>query len=339
MATTIYDVARHAGVSPRTVSNVVNGYVHVSDEMRTRVKRSIDALGYRPNLLARGLRSGKTGIITLALPELAVPYFSELSSAIITSLASRDYTVNVRQTDGSAEAERRLLREREHPRMFDGLIFSPLGISWEELSEAVHSSPQPMVLLGEQVEEGTVDHVFVDNVAASADATEHLLSLGRRRVAAIGSQPTAGNKTAELRVTGYRQALGSAGIRPDPRLIVDADVYHREAGFAAMRSLLDSGAVPDAVFCFNDLLAIGAMRAILLAGLRVPEDIAVVGFDGIDEGGFATPSLTTIAPDKGAIARLAVDRLLARIDGEELPASSIQAPYRLIVRESTNGRP
>ncbi len=338
MATTIYDVARHAGASPRTVSNVVNGFAHVSPQMRARVTRSIEELGYRPNLIARGLRSGRIGMITLAVPELAVPYFSELSSEIITVLSERGYTVNVRQTDGSVEAERRLLRERENPRMFDGLIFSPLGISWDELAAAAQASSQPMVLLGEQVNEGALDHVHIDDVRAAREATTHLISTGRRRVAAIGTQPAAATMTALLREQGYREALQAAGMALDPRLAVETRVYHREAGFEAMNSLLDSSPRPDGVFCFNDLVAVGAIRAILYAGLRVPEDIAVVGFDGIEEGAFATPSLTTIAPDKGAIGRLAVDRLLARIEGDDSPPSPIPAPYNLIVRESTVGR-
>jgi DNA-binding LacI/PurR family transcriptional regulator len=337
VAATIYDVARHAGVAPRTVSNVVNGYAYVSAGMRARVQESIDALGYHPNLLARGLRSGRTGVITLAVPELDVPYFSELSSSIIADLADRSYTVNVRQTGGLPEAERLLLAERERPGLFDGMILSPLGLDWETLAEAASTTTQPFVLLGEQVNEGRYDHVFIDNVAAATAATDHLLSLGRRRIAAIGHQPTSPSMTAALRTQGYRESLQAAGIEPDPGLLVDTRFYHRETGFQAMRGLLERDDLPDAVFCFNDLLAMGAIRAILLAGLRVPDDIAVIGFDGIEEGLYSTPSLSTVSPDKPSIAARAVEQLMTRIGGSDEPSAALRVPFTLTVRESTAG--
>lgn len=337
MAATIYDVARHAGVSPRTVSNVVNGYAHVSDAMRERVRRSIDELGYHPNLLARGLRSGRTGIITLAVPELAVPYFSELSAAIISELASRNYTVNVRQTNGLEHDERTLMSERGIPQTYDGLIFSPLGLAWTELAELASTSSQPLVLLGEQVTDGSYDHVFIDNTAAARAATDHLIALGRRRIAAIGHQPTSPARTAQLRTNGYQTALAAAGLEQDPAFLVPTRLFHRREGFEAMMRLLDAPHRPDAVFCFNDLLAQGAIRATLMAGLRVPEDIAVIGFDGIEEGGYSTPTLSTVTPDISAISKHAVDQLLLRIAGDGQPPVAREAPFTVTPRESTLG--
>jgi LacI family repressor for deo operon, udp, cdd, tsx, nupC, and nupG len=337
VAATIYDVARHAGVSPRTVSNVVNDYQYVSDAMRERVRKSIDELGYRPNLLARGLRSGRTRMITLAVPELAVPYFSELSGSIISELASRGYTVNVRQTNGLEQFERTLMGERGLPPTYDGLIFSPLGLEWSELVELASTNSQPLVLLGEQVTDGIFDHVFIDNAAAARAATEHLISLGRRRIAAIGHQPTSPARTAQLRTNGYRAALAAAGFEQDPSLLVSARVFHRREGFEAMASLLRLGSRPDAVFCFNDLLAEGAIRAALTSGLRVPEDIAVIGFDGTEEGSYSTPTLSTVTPDTRAIAQKAVDQLILRIEGDEQPPAALEAPFVITPRESTLG--
>ncbi len=186
--------------------------------------------------------------------------------------------------------------------------------------------------------EDTYDHVFIDNVAAARQATDHLLSLGRRRVAAIGQQPESSTRTAQFRVEGYRQALAAAGAVADPRLLVATDAFHRQEGFTAMRHLRALPDRPDAVFCFNDLLAIGAIRAILLAGLRVPEDIMVIGFDGIEEGGYSTPTISTVAPDMGMIAALAVEQVLARIEGNQDTPAALKAPFTLIPRESTLGR-
>jgi LacI family repressor for deo operon, udp, cdd, tsx, nupC, and nupG len=193
------------------------------------------------------------------------------------------------------------------------------------------------VLLGERVFDGPADHVAIDNVAAARDATAHLVSLGRRRIAAIGDQrhiPT--GRTSHLRLHGYRQALADAGLPYDERLVLPADAYHRSNGAESMARLLALDQPPDAVVCFADLIALGALRALLSAGRRVPDDVALVGFDDIEDGRFSTPSLTTVRPDKQEIARLAVSLLLSRTaDGPGSPPRQVQARYDLVVREST----
>ena len=155
----------------------------------------------------------------------------------------------------------------------------------------------------------------IDNVAAARDATAHLITLGRRRVAAIGHQSRSPGETGQLRSAGYRDALRAAGLPFPKSLVIPAPSFHRDSGAAAMEQLLGLPRRPDAVFCYNDLLAIGAMRTILSHGLRIPEDIAVAGFDDIEEARYSFPSLTTISPDKQQIARLAVARLIERLDG------------------------
>ena len=193
-----------------------------------------------------------------------------------------------------------------------------------------------MVLLGERVDHGPADHVVIDNVAAAREITAHLIRLGRRRIAAIGSQRTPEGASARLRLAGYADALTEAGLGYDEALVAPAPAWHRADGAAAMRGLLDSGVRPDAVFCFNDTLALGALRALHEAGLRVPEDVAVAGFDDIEDGRFSIPTLTTVAPDKAQIARLAVELLAERLDGDRAaPARELSAPYRLELREST----
>lgn len=334
--TTLKDVAARAGVSIKTVSNVVNGYAHITPETRTRVEAAIEELGYRPNLSARHLRRGASGIIALVVPELDVPYFAELARHVIGAAAERSLTVIIDQTDGDPERERFAL-DGDRALLLDGLILSPLGLSREELAE--RRDRTPLVLLGEHISGGPVDHVWIDNVAAARAATEHLLALGRRRIAAIGDQPYEHGETAQLRTRGFVTALQEAGIAPDQELIVPVPRFHREHGARAMEQLLDLEQPPDAVFAFNDLVALGALRVALARGLRVPEDVAIVGFDDVEDGRYSTPTLTTIAPDKERIARLALDSLTARIDGGgDHPARELEAPFELVVRESTVGR-
>jgi DNA-binding LacI/PurR family transcriptional regulator len=330
------DVARRAGVSVRTVSNVVNDFPWVAPETRARVQRAIDELQYRPNAAARQLRGGRSGLIGLIIPEIASPYFGEVAALLTRGAEERSWTLLVDQTDGDPERERRLL-DGVRGHVVDGLIVSPWALTPADLRD--RSGATPLVLLGEQGAEGLFDHVAVDNVAAAVDATRHLVTLGRKRIAAIGLQPHLHNQTALQRLTGYRHALADADLAADPRREVAVRSLHRADGATALERLLDSGTRPDALFCFNDQLALGAMRTAAQRGLRVPDDVAVVGFDDIEDGRYSTPTLTTIAPDKEAIAGHALSCLadqLAR-DGTTHPARRITVGHRLTVRESTAG--
>jgi DNA-binding LacI/PurR family transcriptional regulator len=328
------DVAARAGVSIKTVSNVVNGYVHVAPATRARVQAAIDALGYVPNMAARQLRSGRSGVIALAVPELQSPYFAEIAGLIVQAAERRSWTVLIDQTDGHAGRERNLVAGlRRHA--IDGLIFSPLALAGDDLPRRTET---PIVLLGERVWHGPADHVAIDSTAAAAEATRHLIGLGRRRIAAIGVQEDPSAVTAHQRLAGYRLALAEVALSP---LEAAADSFHRADGAAAMARLLDGGSRPDAVFCFNDLLALGAIRTLLSRGCRVPEDVAVIGFDDIEDGRFSTPTLSTIAPDAPRIAQLAVDLLADRLgDGSAAagPPRELRVDHRLVIRESTAGR-
>lgn len=333
MPVTLKEVAAHAGVSIRTVSNVVNGFKHVAPDTRARVQQVLDELGYQPNAVARTLRRGRTGMIALVLPELDVPYFAELTRLVIEEAAKRNYTVVIDQTDGDPVRERDLVMRGNRSALFDGLIFSPLALGDADLRNRPAS--QPVVLLGERIVASDLDHIMIDNVAAAHLATSYLAGLGRRRIAAIGDQPDVTRQTAHLRTQGYRDALEAAGLAVEPALIQQTDYFHRADGAAAMRTLLELPSPPDAVFCYNDLLALGAMRVAHEHGLRVPHDLAVIGFDDIEDGRYSTPSLTTISPDKSEIAQLAVDTLLRRLDGDDSSPVELEPSFELIEREST----
>lgn len=334
MPATLRDVADRAGVSIRTVSNVVSDYTHVSARMRERVMRAIEELDYRPNPVARTLRTGRTGVLALVVPEIDVPYFSELARDVIRAAADMGFRVMIDQTGHDHARERELLLGEDRTMLFDGILFSPL-ITRAELFDMKEGPRMPLVLLGEHEFDGRFDHVAIDNVQAARDAVHHLVTTGRRRIAAIGAQPDEEYATPRQRTAGYEAALAEFGLPTEPSLKSPAAHYSRGDGYRAATQLITNGRLPDAIFCYSDLLAIGALRAIFDAGLRVPDDIAVIGIDDIEEGHFSRPTLSSVSLDTPFIAREAVRRIAARIDDSELPAEQIIAPHRLIVREST----
>ncbi|WP_344529654.1 LacI family DNA-binding transcriptional regulator [Streptomyces albiaxialis] len=338
MRVSLKDVAERAGVSIKTVSNVVNNYPHITPTTRAKVQRAIDDLGYRPNLTARHLRKGRTGILALAVPELGNPYFAELAGDVIDAAAEHDYTVLLDHTQGRREREL-LVTQGFRARVIDGLILNPLELEPEDL--AVRTDDAPLVLIGERRYDLPYDHIAIDNIAAARAAVRHLLDLGRRRIAFLGARGDRPSQPAHLRLLGWQAELAASGVPADESLVAPVEGWDRADGAAAMAALLDAGARPDAVFAYNDLIAIGAMRAMSERGLRVPEDIAVVGFDDLTEGRYGAVTLTTVSPDKRAIARLAVESLVSAIAGgrrdEERTPRELQPGFALVERESTLG--
>ncbi len=332
MPISLRDVAERAGVSVRTVSNVANGFAHVAPGTRLRVQAVIDELGYRPNTAARQLRRGRTETVSLVVPEIVSPYFAELASRVVRIAEERGWTVHIDQTGGDAERERQMVAGPPGQSVRRGAA-AARGRSRARSSSS--SSAGPLVLLGERGAAGPLDHVAIDNVAAARAATRHLLDVGRRAVAAIGAQPHLHNDTALLRARGHRLALEEAGLPWSEDLLVPVRTLHRPDGAAAMARLLAGARPVDAVFCYTDELALGALRTLAEAGLRVPEDVAVVGFDDIEDGRWSVPSLTTVSPDKEQLARLALDCLADRIAEPGAPGRDLVAEHRLVVRESS----
>lgn len=336
MGVSLKDIARRAGVSVATVSNVVNGYRPVGEATRQLVLQAIDELGYSPNVTARHLRRGRSGIIALAIPELNNPYFAELAEVTIREAGELGYTVLLDHTEGDRDKEF-AISQGFRAQVIDGLILSPTSIDRADV--LARTNQTPMVLVGERVYDVPYDHVAIDNVAASEAATRHLLELGRRRIAFVGAQADVSRQPAQLRVLGYQQALEAAGVAYDPELVVITDQFGRRDGAAGLRRLSALARPPDAVFAYNDLIAIGVLRAAADLGLAVPGDLAVVGFDDIDEGRYSNPSLTTISPDKESIGRIAVTSLISRLEGNQAAdPREVQVPFELVIRESTRGR-
>lgn len=316
----------------RTVSNVVNEYPHVRPATRARVLEAIVSLGYRPNLSARQLKYGRGGFLALVVPELEAPYFAELAALFTQVCVERGYLGLLESTGGTRENERLVLQGAQ-THMIDGVVFSPLSLTGAALAE--RSPSQPMVLLGEREPPPGWSHVTVDSVAASRAVTEHLITTGRRRFAVIGhSEDDRTVGTGLLRFRGVTQALDAAGLDFDRQLLHGVAKYDQECGRRAMLTLLEREERPDAVVCFNDLMALGAIRACYEAGASVPDEIAIAGFDGIKQGRFSTPSLTTITPDVESLIRSAVGIL---VDGSADRGTRVDVPWSLTIRESTAG--
>ncbi|MCS5716301.1 LacI family transcriptional regulator [Herbiconiux sp. CPCC 205716] len=335
MSITLHDVARLAGVSIKTVSNVVHDSPGIRPETRARVLAAIEELGYRPNLTARGLRSGRTGAIGLVIPDLRNAYFAELAGAVMTAAHARGLYVLIEQISGYDKASELAVLRGPRMQLVDGILHSVLTLDDDDVG--MLDLPTPLVLLGDRIFDGPTDHVTMPNVAGSRAATEHLLGLGCRRILALGAHPGEVAGSAALRLRGYGEALSAAGVPVHPELVIAVQDWQRFDGAAAMRAVIASGLEFDGIVAFNDPLALGALRVVLEAGLRVPEDVAIIGFDDIDETRYSLPTLSTIDPGRDEIAEIAVGWLVERIGA---PRGSIaprehETRVRLVQREST----
>jgi len=301
------DVAARVGVSIKTVSNVVNDTGWVGPAVRAEVLGAIDELGYRPNLAARQLRTGSSGLIGLCVPNLGEPYFAEFASVFVAAAERRGLTVLITQSAGSHAAELAIMEGEKLPAL-DGLVISPLALTPADVEG--RRSTVPLLLIGEHGEalaSETVAHLGPDNAAAAEAATRFLLDDGRRRVVALGVEEA---RTGAARFSGYRRALEGAGLPLEPELIVPVERYDRAAGSGAVARLLTEGIDFDGLFCFNDSLAFGALYALAAAGIRVPDDVRVVGYDDVEEGRFTIPPLPSIDPGVAAASDRILDLLL-----------------------------
>lgn len=318
-----------------TVSHVLNAHPHVKDTTREKVLRTIDELGYQVNVAARNLRTGRTGTIGLAVPEVDRPYFGQLATEIIAAARKRDMRVVIEQTGRSRESELDAL-SLSRKRMYDGLILSTVGLG--PADRDLLRVDYPVVILGERIFEGPVDHVAMPNIEGAAAATRHLIEQGCRHIAMIDGPEPDEISMSNLRLQGYRRALETAGIRYDPALVIGLDVLSMDAGVAAVRQLVASKIAFDGIFCITDTVAIGVLRGLADEHIAVPGAVKVIGFDNVREAAFTVPSLSSVDPDHATMAEKAVSLLARRIDegigsGHEEYVSS----YTVVRRESTAG--
>ncbi len=327
---TIKEVAARADVSSATVSHVINHTRYVSETVREQVERAMRDLGYRPNALARSLRSGETHTLGLILPDSANPFFAEFGHAIETAAFERGYSIILCNTENDLEKERVYTEVLENKQV-DGMVFVASGENRAALS-LITQKGLPLVVVDRDMGNLELDTVITDNYQGGFVATQHLLSLGHRLIACI-TGPSHLTPSAE-RVTGYRAALLQANIPVDETLILRGD-FHASSGYANGLQLLQRLPRPQAIFACNDMMAIGVIRAASQLGLRIPQDISVVGFDNIELGAYITPPLTSVAQPKPAIGQLAINLLLDRIQNPALPRRRNVLPVQLVLREST----
>ena len=334
---TMRTVAERAGVSAKTVSNVINGTGSFSAETEQRVRAAVDELGYRLNPFARSLRSRRTDTIALVIPNVYQPFNAELAEQIIRAPEAQGLKVAVEATRGDAERERSLL-STSYSELVDGIIYVPHALTPEDYLALPFA--QPTVILGERPAEAdglNLDYVEIADEQGAHAAVAHLLAQGRRRIAAICEQkgPRAGGR----RLSGYRRALADADVPYDDSLVLqvdNADLW--SSGVRAATRLLRTRIHFDALFCYNDVVAIGALSVLQRSGVSLPEDVALAGFDDIEAARFTLPPITTIDPQRQWIARTAVTLLRSRMnlaDFRELPGRTESAGHELRVRAST----
>lgn len=335
MRTTLHDVAKLALVSIKTVSNVIHEHPNITPKTRSKVLAAIKELNYVPNLSARSLRSGKTNVIGLAIPELTNSYFTELANSVIFAAEQFGLTVLILPTSADRNKELQIL-ENAKRNLVDGMIYSPLGLLQEDAE--LTNVNYPLVLVGENIFNGPKDHVTMRNIEAARAATEYLIGLGHRRIAVIGAHRGEVIGSAGLRLRGYAEALEVAGIEYDENLIGYSAPWFRSNGADVMSELLARNVDFTAVFALNDLLAFGAMRVMQEAGISIPNDVSVMGFDNLEEAKYSIPSLSSVEPGKQEIAQKAVETLVERMgkgDKSDIPSREIEVEFEVVEREST----
>jgi LacI family transcriptional regulator, galactose operon repressor len=333
MPVTLQDIARDTKVSVVTVSKVLRNQGRISAATRQRVLRRARQLKYQPNWIARSLVMRKTFAIGLLLPDFTHPFFAEIAKAAAEALRPKGYHLVVSYFEEDPEIEKSEV-ESLVARQVDGLILAsaqPPGTV--DLFRSLRNRKVPLVLIDRPGDDGKCSFVGSNNEAIGILATSHLVECGCRKIAHLRG-PKVG--IAAARLTGYRKALKKHGLDYCPKYVVNGS-YEDSRGYEAMKQLLKAETMPDGVFCYNDPVAIGAINAIREVGLRVPEDIAVVGAGNVHYSDVLAVPLTTVDQGTQEIGRQAADLLLRQIVGPRLlRPSRILIEPKLVIRESTN---
>jgi len=332
---TIRDIASLAGVSIATVSRVLNQRPDVSPETREAVLQVVREYGFSMNRGARALSMGRTGLIGMTVPFLHEPYFAFILSGVAEALYEQDMRVVVCPTAHQHDREVTLLDRLMHGTTDAAILLLPEE-SNDEL-QALHDSGYSFVVVDprETLHDG-LPCVSAAHSTGAQEAVQHLISLGHRRIGAVTGR-RAWVASVE-RLNGYYAALGQAGLTPDPALVVEAD-WQVTAGRPAAGTLLDGPDPPTAIFAFNDNIAVGVLQAAAERGLRVPEDLSVIGFDDSEQAAIVTPALTTVRQPLAEMGRMTVSLLLRLLDHQPIEALRIEVGTKLIVRASTGPAP
>lgn len=330
--TTITDVARVAEVSTATVSRVLNGNPEVNPALAERVRAAVRELGYRPSRLARSLRTKRTAVWAVIIPDIRNPFFTEMVRGVEDVAYANGYSLMLCNADEDPAKEAAYLQLclTEH---MAGVILTPASRTRTDVRELT-AQGVPVVTVDRRLDGRTVDRVLVDNAAGAAMAVDHLTAMGYRRIGCVSGP--ADVSTSSDRLAGYRAGLRAHGIRPSAELISSGD-FREAGGKSAMRRLLGLNRPPDAVFAANNLMTLGALEAIAEAGLRIPEDMAVVGFDDVPWASLLRPALTTIAQPIYDAGTETARMLLERIGGYHGGSRELVLTPTLRVRDSSSG--
>ena len=328
---TMKDVAQRAGVSPSTVSHVINETRFVSQQLRDRVLHAMRELNYQPSAVARSLRTKRTQVVALVIPDITNPYFPEVARGVQDVAEENEYSVILCNTDRVRGRELRFLKALRG-QWVDGLILNPSEVTFGDLQD-LQDAQIPVVLIGSQIDHPDLDVVMVNNVQGAYDAVSHLIDLGHRRIGLVGGQRAA--SSGEQRFQGYIRALADHDIPVDEEIITEGR-FTREGGYESMKRLLALQSPPTAVFASSDVMAIGALMAIQEQGLQVPNDVSLVGFDDIAEASTTTPKLTTVSQPKYQTGEVAAQLLFDRVEGASPgERQKIVLSHQLVIRDST----
>lgn len=331
--TTIRDVAARAAVSTTTVSHVINGTRKVDRATAARVDAAIAELGYRPNAVARSMRRGQTHTVGVVIPDIANPFFGDLARWLEDALFEAGYSAIICNSDGDDRKESRYLDVLLSKKV-DGLLLVAASQPSERLRHIVESGP-PTIVVDRELDDLPVSQVMVANRHGGLMAGQHLIELGHRDVGVISGPGGLG--TSAERLEGFRAAFARAGIELPATHVARGD-FRAASGRAAAEVLLSLIPRPSAIFAENDLMALGALSAAHAAGLDVPIDLSVVGFDGIAFGADVTPPLTTVAQSTSLVASAAVELLFDQLRQPGTQPRQVELPVTLVIR-GTSGPP
>jgi LacI family transcriptional regulator len=328
------DIAKELGISQATVSKVLRDHPDIGERTRQRVLERVKELDYQPNSLARSLVTGRSYLIGLVAPSLLHPFFAEIALALSRAVRDKGYSLIVSSSEEDPELEKEEI-SRLLARRLDALIIASSGSNLERF-ERMDSKAQPYVLIDRDLTGLTANFVGINDEKAGRLATEHLIDMGCRRVAHIRGQD---NSTGIGRFEGYKQALRLRGLPFSEDYVVRRSYVDTETtrqGAEAMRLLLERDPMPDGVFCFNDPLAVGAMSTILEAGLRIPEDIALIGCGNMPNNHCLRVALSSIDQQSQMIGQRAAELVLNLIEAKQIPrARTIILEPTLVARSST----
>lgn len=333
-APTIMDVAREAGLSVATVSRVINNKGTVKPETIQKVQETIERLGYQPNILGRNLRCGDSRVIVLMVPNVSNPFYAPIIQGAENTLREAGYSIMI-CTTSMDRVQRRLYTSMMQNRRADAAIVMDVSVDDKDIEE--FAEHYPLIQCCEYCKSETISHVSVDNFNAARDAVHRLAELGHTRIGYIGVENYF--ISTELRYKGYLQGLEETNIRRNKKYV---GLGSRDYGFAKgveiAGHLLDQPNRPTAMFCISDVLALGACRAARERGLRIPEDLSVVGFDDVEYASMYYPRLSTIRQPCYGIGVEAARLLLRRLDGDT-EAHAVFLPHEWVPRDSTAPKP